>query len=313
MEIIIQSLLLFISLVILAKSSDFTIDNAIKLSRIIKLKEVAIGFILLSIATNLPEITIAVMSIISGEIGITVGNVFGASIGDICIILGIIALLKPIKITSKTFKEFSTFLFYSSLIPILLLLINIGEASRIIGLFLVLLFAYFSYTSAKERIYLRVRKPVKFNYKILSFFILGVLGVIASSKLIVDSTSRISKLIGIEETWLGATAIAFTTIIPELSLCLNSIKKGRLNLTLGTLIGSSLSEITLIFGMVLILTTFSMDMNIFTTLVMFTILSNILAWRFFETDRMIDKGEGIVLLLVYCFFLFTTLGVSIIF
>jgi len=80
---------------------------------------------------------------------------------------------------------------------------------------------------------------------------------------------------------------------------------------LGTLIGSAVSEITLIFGSVLVLSTFVIDMNIFSTLLMFTLLTNMLAWRFFETGRKLDRFEGVVLILVYAVFLITTLGVQV--
>jgi cation:H+ antiporter len=116
--------------------------------------------------------------------------------------------------------------------------------------------------------------------------------------------------IGVTGTVIGATVIAITTVLPEMSLCFSSIKKKKVNLALGTLIGSAVSEITLIFGSVLVLATFAIDMSIFSTLLMFTLLTNILAWRFFETGRKLDRFEGIILILVYVVFLATTLGVQ---
>lgn len=313
MEPIIQSLILFISLIILAKSSDFAINNSVKLSKMVKLREVTIGFLLLSLATNLPEMSIAGASILSGDIGITIGNIFGSNVVNIGLILGLIAIIKPFKIAGKTFKEFSTLLFYSSIIPLLLLLINITYATRMIGLGFVLLFTYFAYYSARERIYLKVQEPVKFNYKTVALLCLGLIGVIVSSRFVVDSASRIADMLGMSETIIGATVISIATSVPELSLCITSVRKNHLSLALGNIVGSSLSKITLLFGVVLILSTFEVDASTFTTLLTFVILSNILAWRFLETNRKIEKTEGIILLFIFAIFLITTLGIQIIF
>lgn len=299
------------SLVILAKSSDLVINNAIKFSRALRLKELVIGFAFLGVVTNLPEIAIAGAEILSGSMEITVGNLFGSTIADICIVLGTLAIITPIKVSGKKFKEFSTLFFYAALTPLILLLINITYVTKLIGVGLILMFVYFSYRSGGKRISLKVKKPVKFKYAILAFLIVGIFGVVASSKLIVDSASSIAKEIGITGTVIGATMIAITTNLPEMSLCYTSIKKNKINLALGTLIGSAVSEITLIFGSVLVLSTFVIDMSIFSTLLMFTLLANMLAWRFFETGRKLDRFEGVVLLLVYAVFLITTLGVQV--
>lgn len=299
------------SLVILAKSSDLVINNAIKFSRALRLKELVIGFAFLGVTTNLPEIAIAGAEILSGKMEITVGNLFGSTIADICIVLGTLALVRPIKVSGEKFKEFSTLFFYSALTPLILLLINVAYATKIIGVGLILMFIYFTYRSGGKKISLKVKKPVKFKYAILIFLIVGIFGVVASSKLIIDSASSIAKEIGITGTVIGATMIAVTTNLPEMSLCYTSIKKNRVNLALGTLIGSAVSEITLIFGSVLVLSTFVIDMSIFSTLLMFTLLTNILAWRFFETGRKLDRFEGVVLILVYAVFLITTLGVQV--
>jgi len=309
--VLVELAVLLGSLVILAKSSDLVINNAIKFSRALRLKELVIGFAFLGVTTNLPEIAIAGAEILSGKMEITVGNLFGSTIADICIVLGTLALVRPIKVSGEKFKEFSTLFFYSALTPLILLLINVAYATKIIGVGLILMFIYFTYRSGGKKISLKVKKPVKFKYAILIFLIVGIFGVVASSKLIIDSASSIAKEIGITGTVIGATMIAVTTNLPEMSLCYTSIKKNRVNLALGTLIGSAVSEITLIFGSVLVLSTFVIDMSIFSTLLMFTLLTNILAWRFFETGRKLDRFEGVVLILVYAVFLITTLGVQV--
>jgi len=221
-----------------------------------------------------------------------------------------LALVRPIKVTGKKFKKFSTLFFYSALTPVLLLLVNIEYATKLIGVGLIVMFAYFSYRSGDKKISLKVKEPAKFKYAIIAFLIVGLFCIAVSSKLIVMSASEIAAELNITGTVIGATMIAITTNLPEMSLCFNSLKRNRISLTLGTLVGSAVSEITLIFGSVLVLSEFVVDRSIFSTLLMFTLLTNMLAWRFFETDRKLDRFEGFLLLLVYGLFLLTTLGVQ---
>jgi len=140
--VLVELAVLIGALVILAKSSDLVIKNAIKFSRAVRLKEVVIGFAFLGVVTNLPEIAIAGAEILSGSMEITVGNLFGSTIADICIVLGTLAIITPIKVSGKKFKEFSTLFFYAALTPLLLLLVNVAYATKLIGVGLILMLLY---------------------------------------------------------------------------------------------------------------------------------------------------------------------------
>jgi len=135
MELLIQSLILFISLVILSKSSHIVSESSVKIAKITRLGELTIGFIVLSLASSAPEIAVAFSAITSGNVGITLGNIFGSNIADILLIPGIMAFLGTIKIYKKSMRELSTILFITSTIPISLL--TFIFYSRIVGLMLI--------------------------------------------------------------------------------------------------------------------------------------------------------------------------------
>lgn len=313
MELLFQFLVLVGSLFILAKSSDIIIDNSVKIGRSIGLREIAVGFIFLSLATNLPEIFVAGSAVASQNTGVSIGNVLGSNIVNVGVVVAVMVLIKPLKVSGKFFKRLSTMLFYSSLIPLLLLLINVGESARIIGIILILVYSYFCYYSAGSKIslHINIKKIHKSSIIASILLVVGILGLLVSSNLVVSSASRIADIIGVTETLIGATIVSVGTSLPELSLCINAVKKNKIALALGNIIGSSLTKITLIFGAVLILSLFQIEIGIFSTLLMFVLLSSILLWRFFETERRLDKMEGVILLLVYFAFLLTVFGVQI--
>src|SRR4030042_4136336 len=97
-----------ISFFVLNWASNLVISNAIKVSSITKLGKTAVGFSLIAFSTSLPELTVAIIAAVSGGAAISVGNVFGSNIVNICLVIGLAAILLHIRrVKGKiSFKEF---------------------------------------------------------------------------------------------------------------------------------------------------------------------------------------------------------------
>ncbi len=316
-SIIVQVMILFFSLIILIKSSHWVIESSIKLSHITRLSEMAVGFLLVSIATSLPELFVSISSVMSNNIGISIGNLLGSNVADLALIIGIAAIIAPIKIGRKKLRELSTILFLAS--AILIILLGLTFISKIVGLALILVFVYFAYFSIKKRIKLRGRierppekkhKYARYIVKTIVWFAIGIIGLLISSRLLVDAAANIASVMGIAEAVIGATVIAIGTSLPELSVAITAIRKHHLGLALGDAIGATLVNISLILGSVLLLSNLTIDFSIFSTLILFVLLTNIITW-YFMTKGTLNKKEGIVLLLIYQLFIITILGVQI--
>lgn len=326
MQLLIQLIIFSVSILVLAKSSHWVIDSSVKIAKFTRLSQIVIGFILLSVATTIPELAVSIYAIISEDIGISIGNLLGSNVTNICLILGIVAMIKPFIMGERALKNLSIILLLSSLIPVLLLNVTVVTvASRFIGIILVLAFILFCLYSVKERIIIekivfreptklfqRLIIPFKFYKSILILF-LGLAGVIISARFVVDSASSVAEIVGIPESVIGATLMAFGTSIPEFFLALTAVKKGHIGLALGDTIGACLTRLTLVLGIVLVFSQFVINMTIFTTLISFVIASTILLWFFLGSfgRRKLDKGEGTVLLFIYITFIITTFSIQI--
>src|SRR3990170_70064 len=97
MEVIVHLAIILVSLVILDQASHLTITNSIKMSDITGLAKTAVGFSLLAFSTSLPELSVAFISAFSGEGAISVGNVLGSNIVNICLIVGLAAFLLSLR------------------------------------------------------------------------------------------------------------------------------------------------------------------------------------------------------------------------
>jgi len=323
MQLIIELIIFSIAIVVLAKCSHWVINSSIKIAKYTRLSEMVVGFILLSVATSLPELAVSFSAVVTEDVGMSVGNLLGSNIMNICLIIGLAAIIRPMMVSGKALKNLTTILFLSSLIPVLLL--NITVASSIIGVILVLTFILFCFYSVKEKIVLEnmiFREPTKIFQKIIlpfkfykSIFVLigGLAGLIISSRFVVDSASSIATLAGIKGAVIGATVIAFGTSLPEFSLFVSALRKGHIGLALGDTIGSCLVNLTLVLGVVLAFSQFAVNMTIFTTLTSFVIGSTILLWFFLGSlgRRKLDRREGLILFLLYVAFIFMAFSIQI--
>jgi cation:H+ antiporter len=109
---------LVVSVFILSRSSILVVDNIVKLSKCFNVNQVAIGFLLLAVATSLPELSVSVVSSSLGEGAIAAGNVFGSNIANILLILGIGAFLYGLRISAADLKDSGLVLLLTTIISV---------------------------------------------------------------------------------------------------------------------------------------------------------------------------------------------------
>lgn len=320
--LLINIIFLLIFLIILNKASHMTITNAVKTSEITGLEKTAIGFILIAFSTSLPELSVAVIAALSGEAAISIGNVLGSNIVNVCLIVGIAALLiplkrsKPISMTPSVAKEdlgsLHFGLFIASIIP--LSLIYIMYASQVVGVMLLMIFVLYSFHLIRAKfsteetgkgVPSEERRKLR-RYTVLTF--VGVIGVVASSYFIVEAASEIAEIVGVPKVLMGATIIAFGTSLPEFATSTKAIIEGHSTLALGNVVGSCFVNITLILGVTLIASPLRINLIVFSDLITFSLIANLFLWYFLTIGR-IDWMEGAILLFIYLVFLASTIGV----
>ena len=321
MALLINVIILLIFLLILSKASHMTITNAIRTSEITGLGKMTIGFVLIAFSTSLPEFCVAIITAFTDESAISIGNVIGSNIVNICLIIGLAALLVALMGRSRAVnmvptmvkEEFGSLyfgLFVASIIP--LSLVYLAYASWFIGMILLLVFVLYTYQLSKIRIPTEKGEgiPEGERRKLRSYVALtfaGVAGVIISSYFIVDSAVKIAEFAGVPKALISATIIAFGTSLPEFSVDINAFLKGHSALALGDIVGSCFINITLILGVTLVASPLEVNMIVFSDLVIFSLIANLFLWYFLTIGR-ISWREGAILLFVYLLFLATTLG-----
>lgn len=309
----IELLFVIVSLIILMVASERAVDYTSKLSKILGISGLSAGFVILSVATSLPELFVSINSALVNQVGLSLGNVLGSNIADVTIILGLaffLSRVRDIKFNKHVLNGLVQFLFISSIIPLFIL--QTGKLTLMMGLILTIMFIFFTLKTEKR---IEGAEELTTGYKkdmatIIIKFAVSMIITIISSKVLVDNSIILAQNLGVPASVIGATIIAFGTSIPELSTTIQAFKKRLFDVGLGNVIGSCITNLTLVLGVSSLLNPASVNIVSFSALILFTIFSMIITW-YFVNDKRIDRKEAVILIGIYVLFILEELGLSV--
>jgi len=305
--------LLAISLLLIALVSERVIRYVIVLSKFLGLSEMAAGFILLSVTTSLPELSVSTIAASMGEGGLSVGNVLGSNVANLTIIIGLAILLSKtaISIKAESHKELVQFLFISSVIP--LFIVQRGSLGPVLGIVLLILFIYFGVTVSRKT-GKNEPEPIiekKVTGMIWLKFAISIALIILFSKLIVDSSVEIAESIGLPPSIIGATIVGLGTSLPELATTAQALKGKLFGMALGNLLGSCITNITLILGVSSLISFSAVNVLAVESIMFYVLISSLSVWYMIGTSERISRRGALFLCLVYIVFILQQVGVSV--
>ena len=302
-------LLLIIGFIFLIKGADIFVDGASSTAQNFKVPKMLIGLTIVAFGTSAPEFAVSMSALASGSTDMVLGNVIGSNILNILLILGIAAIICPIKIKDNTVrKELPLALLISTLLVVIFLDVKlanytVNQITRSDALVILLFFTVFVYyliTLALQKKEKKDNEKPQFRLgKSLILVIVGIIGIIIGSDLVVDNASSIARILGLSDRIIALTIIAFGTSLPELVTTIVSSKKGEQDLLVGNIIGSNIFNICVVLGIpVAIFGTITPTSFQMMDLVML-IISSLLIFIFATTDRKITKLEGGIMLVLF--------------
>jgi len=306
-------LLLAFSLLLIAVLSERVINYVLTLSRAFGMSEMAAGFILLSVTTSLPELVVSTVASIAGEGGLAAGNALGSNVANLTVIIGLVVFLgkTEIPVKGEFQKELVQFLFLSSMIP--LFIVQRGSLGPVLGLVLLILFIYFSVTISRktEKVEKTETEQRRSTAMVGLKFMAAVVLIIALSKLLVDSAVDIAEFVGLPPSIIGATIVGLGTSLPELATTIQALKKKLFGMALGNLLGSCITNITLILGVSSLITFSEVNVLAVESIMFYVLLSSLSVWYMVSASERIGKKAAIFLCAVYILFILQQVGVSV--
>ncbi|HIH22499.1 TPA: sodium:calcium antiporter [Candidatus Micrarchaeota archaeon] len=306
---LLELLLLLSFIVLLSKSATIVVDNVYILSRFFNIGTMAIGFILLSVSTSLPELSVSVVSSTVGEGAIAAGNVFGSNIANILLVLGAGAILYGFKIRKEDLRDVGFVLLLTTVLSAYIIF-NSSIQGQVLGgiegVVLLLLFVlYVVYTLLKKRVADGSNNSVTKHKALRAFllFCLGILLVFISSGFVVEYAVSLASAAGVARSFIGATIIAIGTSLPELSVDLQAIRKRHYGMALGDAIGSNMTNLTLVLGTAAAIHPIDVKISVFIAALLFAIVANMLLLYVGAIRGEMKKMSGIVFILFYAIYI----------
>ena len=301
---------LIVSVIILARSSGLVVDSAVKLSHFFGISQIAIGFLLLAVSTSLPELSVSVISSTGGEGAIAAGNVFGSNIANILLILGIGAFLYGFKISAANLKDIGLVLLLTTLISIYIIFNSSVQGNALgflEGALLLIAFASYAWYTMTKRSSAENNNGDKVTkdeaLKAFLFFGAGILIVIVSSGFVVESAVKLAKLLGIAESFIGATIIAIGTSLPEMSVDIQAIRKKHYGLALGDAIGSNMANLTLVLGTAAVINPIHVQIPVFIAALLFAVIANMVLLYVAAVNKKVERFGGALFLVLYIIYI----------
>lgn len=234
---------------LLVWGADKFVTGAAGIARNFGISPLLIGLTIVGFGTSAPEILVAAMASINGNPGLAIGNAIGSNITNIALILGATAIVSPLFVHSNTLqREYPILLLVTFGAAALMLdqqLLVTDGLILLISLFLVLFWLARLGMNQNEHDPLMQEIEDELpeempTSRAVMWFILGLIVLLASSRLLVWGAVNIATAFGVSDLVIGLTIVAIGTSLPELAASITSALKNEPDIAIGNIIGSNI-------------------------------------------------------------------------
>lgn len=320
-------------LYVLSKGADILVDEAVSLSLHWGVPKMIIGATIVSLGTTLPEATVSVLAAVNGNPDLALGNAIGSIIADTGLIIGIAALIGHLPVDRIVVERQGKIQVWAGVLLAIVCLPFLsggsGNISQWVGWLFIGLLVIYIYSSIKwsknsildkssletevgsstlksdisEDVLVEDKNPL--IIQLLKLF-MGIFLIIGSSKILIPAVEISAIRVGIPQSIIAATLIAFGTSLPELVTAITAVRKGHGELAIGNIVGADILNVLFVVGSAAAVTSGGLNVPLnFYKLQIPTMLIVLITFRLFTRGKNeeITKKEGSVLFLIYIVYL----------
>ena len=292
---------LFVGLAMLIWGGESLVNGATRLSRRIGISTMVIGLTVVAFGTSVPEFVVSALASFKDQGSVAVGNIIGSNIANIALILGISALIRPIKIKKRTLRReipwmlFSTLLFFATAF--------FSRISRIWAVVFLLAFSVFLFSCFKtgqetgdEETQEKAQGAMG---KALFRLIFGLTLLFVGGEVVVNNAVALAELLNISQLFIGIAIIAVGTSLPELITGIVASVKNEQDIAVGNVVGSNIFNILWVLGASALIRPLAMGKEILIFHMPVLIFFSVICIPIMRTGFTISRKEGVFLLLGY--------------
>ena len=300
-----------VGLLLLIGGADRFVHGAAATARNLGVPPLLIGLTIVALATSAPEILVSMVAALRGEPDLAIGNAIGSNIANIGLVLGVVALLRPIELKSATLRREMPALLAVSLLTVSLFLDSflsrVDGFVLLTGLVIVMIwltrlgFRSSSTDPLQADFDAEIPKHMGMRVAIL-WSLVGIGTLLPGAHLMVDGAVKIAQALGVSEVVIGVTMVALFTSLPELAVSAVAAFRGEYGLAIGNIVGSNIFNLLAVLGVAAaiqptVLPPSVLSLHIF-VMVAFTLVLFAMTYEY-EGRGQITRFEGFALVVAY--------------
>lgn len=310
---------------LLAVGAEALVRGATSLAQRLRVPAAVIGLTIVALGTSLPELTVGVTAALEGRSAIGLGNVVGVNIFNICVVLGLAAAVRPIRVHGAAVRLEWPFMFVSSFL--VLLLVRDGTLDRLEGAFLVVALVLFvTYavriaghdlttteendleTAVADRTLLgRARQLAP----LLALCGAGIALLVGGGQAMVRGAVALAQQAGLDERLIGLTIVAMGTGTPEVAASIAAVRRGHGELALANVIGSNVVNVLGILGATALVRPLAVPASVADGDLWWMLGASLLLLPIMRREARITRGEAALLLALYLVYLGTLVRAAV--
>lgn len=303
---------LLAGLILLVVAADKFVSGTASIARNLGVSPLLIGLTIVGLGTSAPEILVSAIASLQGNSGLAVGNALGSNIANIGLILGVTALISPLAFHSTLLKRELPVLMLISIMCFLLAFDGLSRGDSLLMLIVLVLFiGWLVGIGHREHNGMDVFEEelteelpeMLASWKAWLFFLLGLIGLLLSSRLLVWAAINIAEAFGVSDLVIGLTIVALGTSLPELAASIASVIKKEDDLAIGNVIGSNIYNLLAVYSLPGLIRPGPLSFDVlsrdFPVMLGFTGFLFVLGFGLTRSRR-IKRWQGLLLVLAYC-------------
>lgn len=306
MQIVLWLAVMAVSIAVLVKGSDFFVDSAEKIGIAVGMPAFVVGVVIVGIGTSLPELITSLIAVSKGTSSIVIGNVLGSNIANIFLILGLAGVIgRRFTINYDILHTDLPFMAASALMITYMIMdrhYSVPEALLCIAVLILYLVRSFRNSSDTEQ-----EKGEKASVKTILILLLSPILIYFGADYTIRAVIELSRILKIGEEIIALSAVALGTSLPEAMVTISASRKGNPEMAVGNIVGSNIFNTLIVMGIPGLFANLIIPKSILGfSLPVF--LGATFIFMLITIDRKVNRGEGILLLMFYGFFVGSLFG-----
>lgn len=307
----IQIILIIIGFILLIKGADILVEGSSAIAKKMHISEIIIGLTIVSIGTSMPELVVSTTSAIEGYSDMSVGNIIGSNICNLLLILGLSAIIRPVKFQQQTKWIENPLSIILTMIFCIMCNTN-QDINRTEGTLLIILFILFLiYTvvmgikSQKKEVLMQLDEKQKINtLKNTMLIILGIVTLKIGGDLVVHNSEQIARILKVSDKIISLTIVAIGTSLPELVTSVTAAIKGDSDIAIGNIVGSNIFNMLLIIGLSALITPINYNITYNAQIIILFIgMILMLIFSFIKPKNIMSRTNGLICVILYIIYL----------